>query len=85
MNLKVLEVMVKGLATHIPGYQRLLDRFGYSCPGGYASGVLLGAYRRGEGRIVLNTLSILDHLGAHPAADRLLLNLVDYGASGMPG
>ena len=54
---------------------------GYSCPGGYASGVLLGAYRFGAGRIVLNTLRILDHVGAHPAADRLLLNLVDYGAS----
>ncbi len=34
MNLKVLEVVVKGIATYIPGYQRLLDRFGYSCPGG---------------------------------------------------
>jgi len=34
MTLKTLEVLLKGLATHIPGYQRVLDRFGYSCPGG---------------------------------------------------
>jgi SAM-dependent methyltransferase len=34
MTLKTLEVLLKGLATHIPGYQHLLDRLGYSCPGG---------------------------------------------------
>ncbi len=34
MNLKTLEVLVKGLVTYVPGYQRLLDKFGYSCPGG---------------------------------------------------
>jgi len=34
MDLKTLEVLVKGLATYIPGYQRLLDKFGFSCPGG---------------------------------------------------
>jgi len=49
---------------------------GYSCPGGYASGLLLAGYRFGAGRFVINTLRILDHLDAHPAADRLLLNLI---------
>lgn len=34
MNLKILEVLVKGLATYVPGYQRVLDRLGFSCPGG---------------------------------------------------
>jgi SAM-dependent methyltransferase len=34
MNLKILEVLVKGLATYVPGYQRVLDKLGYSCPGG---------------------------------------------------
>jgi len=48
--------------------------------GGYASGTLLGAYRFGEGRFILNTLPILDNLDAHPAADRLLLNLVNFAA-----
>ena len=51
---------------------------GYSCPGGYASGVLVGAYRVGAGWLVLNTLRVLEHLDAHPAADRLLLNFVRY-------
>jgi hypothetical protein len=32
----------------------------------------------GEGHFVLNTLRILENLGANPAADRLLLNMVVY-------
>jgi hypothetical protein len=51
---------------------------GYSTPGGYASGVLLGVYRFGEGRFVLNTFPLLDQVDKHPAADRLLLNLVKF-------
>jgi hypothetical protein len=51
---------------------------GYSTPGGYASGVLLGRYRFGEGHFILNTFPILDQLDLHPAADRLLLNLVKH-------
>jgi SAM-dependent methyltransferase len=34
VDLKALEVLVKGLATYVPGYQRLLDKLGFSCPGG---------------------------------------------------
>jgi len=56
---------------------------GYSTPGGYASGVLLGVYRFGEGRFIANTFPLLDQVGRHPAADRLLLNLVKFaGESG---
>ena len=51
----------------------------YPCPGGYASGVLLGAYPFGAGRLFLNTLRILENVDRHPAADRLLLNMVAYG------
>ncbi|MHC1766217.1 MAG: glycoside hydrolase family 2 protein [Verrucomicrobiia bacterium] len=47
-----------------------------SRPDGYASGLVLGAYKLGQGRIILNTLNILENLDQHPAADRLLLNLV---------
>ena len=50
----------------------------YPDPTGNVSGLMLGAYRVGEGRIVLNTLRILEHVGTQPAADRLLLNLVAY-------
>jgi hypothetical protein len=49
-----------------------------SRPDGYAAGVMLGAYKVGAGRIVLNTFNILDNVDKHPAADRLLLNLIDY-------
>jgi hypothetical protein len=55
---------------------------GYCCLGGVASGLLVGAYRAGAGRFVLNTLRILENVGTHPASDRLLLNLVRYGQEG---
>lgn len=54
---------------------------GYSCPGGYASGFLLAGYRYGAGSFILNTFNILDNLDRHPAADRLLANLLSYAAS----
>jgi len=54
---------------------------GYSCPGGYAAGLLTGSYRIEAGQIVLNTLRIPEHLGRHPAADRLLLNLIRYACA----
>jgi beta-galactosidase len=57
---------------------------GYGVPDiapSYASGILLGAYKFGEGRFIINTFPILDQLDQNPAADRLLLNLVKYGAS----
>jgi hypothetical protein len=49
-----------------------------SFPGGYCSGVMLAAYTLGAGRWALNTFRILEHLDRHPAADRLLLNLIRY-------
>ncbi len=53
---------------------------GYPCPGGYTSGVMMGAYRFGEGMFLVNTLGILENIGGHPAADRLMLNLVRHAA-----
>ncbi len=58
------EVMAAGFAV------------GYSCRGGYDSGILIGRQAWGRGGILFNALSVLDHVGRHPAADRLLLNLV---------
>jgi len=59
--------------------------------GAYASGVLLGSYHcsvrndsftpMGAGMFIVNTFPILENLDAHPAADRLLLNLINYVAS----
>jgi hypothetical protein len=54
---------------------------GYPIKGGYASGILLGRYGFGEGHFILNTFPILDQLDHHPAADRLLLNLVKHAGS----
>ena len=45
------------------------------------SGVLVGEYRFGNGCLVLNGLPLLPNLDRHPAADRLLLNLIAYGLS----
>ena len=50
----------------------------HRCPGGYGCGLLLAAYRHGAGQIALNTLYLVENLDAHPAADRLLLNLIRY-------
>jgi hypothetical protein len=46
----------------------------------YSSGLTLAVYELGAGRFILNTLQIREHLGRHPAADRLLLNLLRYAA-----
>ncbi|MBK8835848.1 MAG: hypothetical protein IPO29_13695 [Anaerolineae bacterium] len=47
-------------------------------PGGYAWGLLMGEYRLGAGRLILSTLPLLENLDAHPAADRLLVNLIRH-------
>jgi hypothetical protein len=50
---------------------------------GYASGLTVCAYRLGEGRFVLNSLAIRDHLSgttSHPVAERLLRNLLNDAA-----
>jgi hypothetical protein len=51
-----------------------------SRPDGFAAGVMLGTYAFGEGTILLNTFNVLDNLDRHPAADRLLLNMVAQAA-----
>ena len=47
---------------------------------GYSSNLLTAMYRLEKGCFILNTLGILKNLDNHPAADRLLLNLVRYAA-----
>jgi hypothetical protein len=48
---------------------------------GYSSGLTLAAYRIGKGRLILNTLRIRENLGTHPAAERLLRNLLNDAAT----
>ncbi len=50
---------------------------GYCCDGGYESGILIARRRWGRGQLVINAMPVLYFLGRHPAADRLLLNLID--------
>ncbi|QGQ94278.1 hypothetical protein EHS13_04840 [Paenibacillus psychroresistens] len=53
---------------------------GYLCTGGYASGLLFGGYSFGEGQFFINTFHILEQVNSHPAADRLLLNIIQYAS-----
>jgi hypothetical protein len=48
---------------------------------GYESGLLMGAWRLGEGRIILSTFPVEENLDTSPAADRMLLNLVEHAAT----
>ncbi|MHB1294174.1 MAG: glycoside hydrolase family 2 protein [Anaerolineae bacterium] len=48
----------------------------YPSEAGYLHGLLLASHRFGAGRYTLSTFRILEHVGSHPAADRLLLNLI---------
>lgn len=60
---------------------------GYCCKSGYASGIMLSRYAFGKGNFILNTFNIQENVGKHPAADRLLLNLIAYAgplAKGAP-
>ena len=50
-------------------------------PNGYESGLVIAVCRYGKGRIILNTMRVLENLNQHPAADRLLLNLIDFAAA----
>ncbi len=45
---------------------------------GYSSGLMVAVHRLGEGRFILNTLQIRQNLGTHPAAERLLRNMLRY-------
>ncbi|WP_164545605.1 sugar-binding domain-containing protein [Paenibacillus albus] len=54
---------------------------GYPCKTGVATGLLLGTYAWGLGRIVLNTFRILDNLCVNPVADKMLLNIIAYESS----
>ncbi len=49
-------------------------------PGGYAAGLTIAVFRCGAGRLIVNSLPILEHLEMHPAADRLLANMIDYAS-----
>ncbi|MBE3071145.1 MAG: glycoside hydrolase family 2, partial [Planctomycetes bacterium] len=47
---------------------------------GYSSGLMVAVYDLGAGRFVLNTLRVRENLGRHPAAERLLRNMLRWAA-----
>ena len=72
------DVVVLFIAT---GYASMKE----PVPTGYASGLVTASYPFGGGRFLINTLRILEHVGSHPAADRLLLNMIAYAAARTAG
>ena len=56
----------------------------HDLPDGYGCSILIGAWHSGEGRFILSTPYILENLDMHPAADRLLANLVRYSLAKGP-
>jgi hypothetical protein len=47
---------------------------------GYSSGLHIAEYPFGAGRCLINTLRIRENLSTHPAAERLLRNMLRYAA-----
>jgi len=47
---------------------------------GYDSGLMMAVYGLGVGRFAINTLLVRENLGTHPAADRLLVNMLRHAA-----
>ena len=46
----------------------------------YSSGLIMSVYQFGSGNFILNTLLIRNNLDTHPAAERLLRNLLQYAS-----
>ncbi len=47
---------------------------------GYSSGLFVATYTLGEGAFVVNALPVRESLGSHPAAERLLRNMLRWAA-----
>ncbi len=48
---------------------------------GYESGIVMGVWPLSEGRVILTTFPIERWIDKNPAADRMLLNLVEYAST----
>ncbi|MBQ7337544.1 MAG: hypothetical protein IJW40_03710 [Clostridia bacterium] len=59
--------------------------FGTGCinPDGYYGGFNIGTYRKGKGAITINSFNLVENIGINPAADRLLLNILDTEAAAL--
>jgi hypothetical protein len=65
--------------------ENVVPSFAVGKPGspGYWAGSNLLIYRLGQGRVIVSTMRILENLEKNPAADRVLLNMVSFAASGL--
>jgi hypothetical protein len=55
----------------------------FACGGdGSRSDLVISVDRLGEGRFIVHSLRIRESLGSHPAAERLLRNMLNYAAQG---
>ena len=76
----------KSFTEFDPGWEVLVPSFALGRPGsGYWSGANMAIYRLGEGQVIVSTLRLLENLGRHPAADRIVLNLVSFAAGQIHG
>ena len=41
----------------------------------------MAEYPFGKGRFIVNTFNVLENIDQHPAADRLLLNMINHAAT----
>ncbi len=44
---------------------------------GYEGGFNIGSYRMGKGAVVLNSYNLVENIGKNPAADRLMINILN--------
>lgn len=65
--------------------ENLVPAFAVGRPGGpgYWAGSNLLAVKHGKGKLIFSTLRLTENLGKHPAADRILLNLVSFAAESL--
>ena len=47
-------------------------------PGAYASAHVIAGFNSGKGKIYLNCFRLEENIGKHPAADMVMLNLINY-------
>jgi hypothetical protein len=81
----ITHVLFDGQETPAEGAVAAAFATGYNTPGGYASGILTGCYKFGSGQFIVNSFPIIENLASHPAADRMLLNLIRYAGEGLGG
>jgi hypothetical protein len=79
-RVSLLDTSLARLSTRLLIAAVEVGRHCQACAGGRSRVMYrrMAAYRRGAGHLILNTALVLENLDQHPAADRVLANLVSY-------